>query len=69
MEEKKLDHHFDRSPKILHVTAASDYNTKDSNGTIKVIVDKFRQRKNTDKDIWLFGIDISVKNATNNMYA
>ena len=69
MEEEKLDQHFERNPKILYVTAASGYNTKDLNGTMAVISEMFRERKNADKDIWLFGIDISVtQKETQNLY-
>ena len=60
MEEEKLDQHFEGNPKILYVTAASAYNTKALNGTMAVISEKFRERKNADKDNWLFGIDISA---------
>ena len=69
VEETELDQHFERKPKILYVTAASPYNTKDSNDTMEVISEMFRQRTNTDKDIWLFGIDVSEKEDENqNMY-
>ena len=68
VEEKKLDQHFERNPKILYITAASAYNTKDLNGTMEVISEMFRERKNADKDNWLFGIDISVtEKETQNM--
>ena len=70
MEEKKLDQHFERNPKILYITAASAYNTKDLNGTLEVISEKFRERKKADNDMWLFGIDISVtEKETQNMLA
>ena len=69
VEEKKLDRHFERNPKILYVTAASGYNTKDLNESMEFFSEKFRQRKNTDKDNWLFGIDISVnQKETRNLY-
>ena len=69
MEEKKLDENFKTNPTILHVTAASDYKMEESNDTMKVISEMFRKRKNEDKDIWLFGIDNSVKDKeTKNMY-
>ena len=54
----------------MHVTAASDFKIKESNYTMKAISESFRQRKNADKDIWLFGIDISEKEKeTKDMYA
>ena len=69
VEEKKLHQHFERNPKLLYVTAASAPYTKSINDTMEVISDIFRQRKNADKDIWLFGIDISGnENESQNMY-
>ena len=68
LEEKRLDQHLERNPKIIYVTAASAFNTKDLNGTKEVISEIFRERKNADKDNWLFGIDISVtEKETQNM--
>ena len=70
VKEKMLDQHVERSAKILYVTAASGYNTKDSNDTMEIFSEIFRHRKNADKDIWLFGINILVKeNGTQKMYA
>ena len=69
VKEKKLHQHFERNPKILYVTAASAPNTKSMNDTMEVISETFRQRQNTDKDILLFGIDISGnENKSQNMY-
>ena len=69
MEETNLHQHLERKPKILYVTAASPYNTTDSNDTMEVILEMFKQRTNTEKDIWLFGIDVSGKeNESQNKY-
>ena len=48
-----------RNPKILHVTAASSYKTNSSKETIKFLTNTFVNRKRSDRDIWLFGLDFS----------
>ena len=63
VEEGKLDsnQYFEQNPKILYITAATTYNSKVSNNTMKVISHYLMKRKNSDKHIWLLGINISEK--------
>ena len=49
---------YERLPKNLYITTASMYNTPNFNGTIKFLADNFIKRKNSDKEIWLLGIDM-----------
>ena len=60
MDEKRLSSK-NKNPKILHVTAASSYKSNSSNDTMKFLTQNFCNRKKSDKDIWLFGLDISVE--------
>ena len=50
-----------RNPKMLYVTTASSYKTPSSNGSMKFLTENFTNKKKSDKEIWLFGLDISVK--------
>ena len=59
IEEKMIDT-VARNPKILHTTTASSYSTPPSNGTIRFLNQNFVNRLKSDKDVWLFGLDISV---------
>ena len=59
--EKNVDfsrQRYERLPENLYVTAASMYNTPNFNGTIKFLAENFIKRKNSDKEIWLLGIDM-----------
>ena len=59
--EKNVDFsqpRYERLPKNLYVTTASMYNTPNFNDTVKFLVDNFIKRKNSDKEIWLLGIDM-----------
>ena len=69
MDEKRIDK-MSRSPNILYVTTASTYNTHSSNDTIQFLTQKFVNRKKSDKEIWLFGLDVSVQDMlkTKSMY-
>ena len=54
----------------LHVTTASFYKTHSSNETLKFLAQKFHDRKKSDRDIWLFGLEVSMEDMleTRNMY-
>ena len=60
---------FLRRSHILYVTAASRYNTQTWNSTMKFLKDNFKTRDNSDKEVWLIGLDMSVDNKTDNRYA
>ena len=59
MDEKRIGN-MSRNPKILYVTAASTYKTNALNDTMKFLTQNFVNREKSDKNIWLFGLDISV---------
>ena len=69
MDEKRMGS-MNKNPKILHVTAASSYKSHSSNDSMKFLTQNFCNRKKSDKDIWLFGLDTSVQDmkAIKNMY-
>ena len=48
-----------KNPRTLYVTTASIYKTHSSNETIKFLTQNFENRKKSDRDIWLFGLDNS----------
>ena len=50
-----------RNPEVLYVTTASTPDSKSSNETMKYFLHNFMHRENSDKEIWLFGIDASMK--------
>ena len=61
VHEKRFDHpdkDFEQNHNVLHVTAASTYETKYLNDTMKFLSDKFLKRDDSDNGIWLMGIDI-----------
>ena len=60
---------FFRRSHILYVTAASRYHTPTWNSTIKFLKDNFKTRENSDKEVWLIGLDMSADNKTDNRYA
>ena len=60
MEENRRENII-RNPSILHVTTASAYETPTSNGTMKFLSQNFLNRKKSDREIWLFGLDISAQ--------
>ena len=69
VEERRIAN-MSRNSKMLHVTTASAYKTHTSNETINFLTKNFVIREKSDKEIWLFGLDISVQDmlATKNMY-
>ena len=48
-----------KNPRTLYVTTASIYKTYSSNETIKFLTQNFENRKKSERDIWLFGLDNS----------
>ena len=59
----KQNHH------VLHVTAASTYETKYSNDTRALLSEMFFKKNNTNNDIWLIGIDtLDGQDEINKMY-
>ena len=59
VDEKRIGN-MSKNPKILYVTAASTYKTNALNDTMKFLTQNFVNREKSDKNIWLFGLDISV---------
>ena len=53
---------FERRPKNLYVTTASILNSLQHNDTLQFLEVNFPERKNSDKEIWLLGVDIEVEN-------
>ena len=49
------------NPNILNVMAATSYDTHSSNKTIKYLHKSFENREESDRDRWLYGLDISVQ--------
>ena len=49
---------FEQNHHVLHVTAASTYNTKYSNDTLTLLSEILLERNNTSNDVWLMGIEI-----------
>ena len=49
---------FEQNHHVLHVTAASTYNTKYSNDTLTLLSELLLKRNNTSNDVWLMGIEI-----------
>ena len=51
---------FQRRSEILYVTTASPYNSAALNNTMQFLQHNFQTRGNSDKDVWLIGLDVSV---------
>ena len=62
-------HNMSRNSKTLYVTTSSFYKTHSSNETMRNLAQTFADRKMSDKDIWLLGLEVSVQDnlETNNM--
>ena len=58
MEETKTDSMI-KNPLTLYVTTASTYKTQTLNETIAFVTKNFEKRKKSEKDIWLFGLEIT----------
>ena len=54
---------------ILYVTMVSPCNTPTWNNTMNFLKRNFETRQNSDKDVWLIGLDISVESKTDERYA
>ena len=61
---------MNRNPKMLHVTAASPLETNSSGEAMKLLTKSFIDRKRSDRDIWLFGLDFPIQDKfkTENVY-
>ena len=71
IHEEKIDFsasEFRRRSNILYVTTASPYNTQTSNNTIKFLQNNFNTRGNSDREVWLLGLDISLDTEANERY-
>ena len=44
---------------IMYVTSLSPYNTITSHKTMKLLQNYFNNRRNSDKNVWLIGLDTS----------
>ena len=52
---------FERRPKNLYITPASNLDSLKHNDTIKFIEVNFQERRNSDKEVWLLGMDIPTE--------
>ena len=50
---------MNKNPLTLYVTTASTYKTQTLNETITFVTKNFENRKKSERDIWLFGLDNS----------
>ena len=50
---------MNKNPLTLYVTTASTYKTQTLNETIAFVSKNFEKRKKSERDIWLFGVDIA----------
>ena len=50
---------MNKNPLTLYVTTASTYKTQTLNETITFVTKNFENRKKSERDIWLFGLDIT----------
>ena len=50
---------MNKNSQTLYVTTASTYKTQSLNKTIAFVTQNFEKRKKSERDIWLFGIDIA----------
>ena len=60
---------FQRRSEILYVTTASPYNSITLNNTLRFLQDNFQTRGNSDKDVWLIGLDIPHDTDVHDRYA
>ena len=50
---------MNKNPLTLYVTTASTYKTQTLNETVTFVTKNFENRKKSERDIWLFGLDIT----------
>ena len=50
---------INKNSQTLYVTTASTYKTQTLNETITFVTKNFENRKKSERDIWLFGLDIT----------
>ena len=50
---------MNKNSQTLYVTTASTYKTQSLNETMTFVTKNFEKRKKSERDIWLFGIDIA----------
>ena len=50
---------MNKDPLTLYVTTASNYKTQSLNETITFVTKNFEKREKSERDIWLFGLDIT----------
>ena len=50
---------INKNSQTLYVTTASTYKTQSLNETITFVTKNFEKRKKSERDIWLFGVDIA----------
>ena len=60
---------FQRRSEILYVTTASSYHSATLNNTLQFLQNNFQKRGNSDKDVWLIGLDISVDTDVDERYS
>ena len=60
---------FQRRSEVLYVTTASSYHSATLNNTLQFLHNNFQKRGNSDKDVWLIGLDISVVTDVDERYA
>ena len=60
---------FQRRSEILYVTTVSSYHSATLNNTLQFLHNNFQKRGNSDKDVWLIGLDISVDTDVDERYA
>ena len=50
---------INKNSQTLYVTTASTYKTQSLNETITFVTNNFEKRKKSERDVWLFGVDIA----------
>lgn len=50
---------INKNSQTLYVTTASTYKTQSLNETITFVTKNFEKRKKSERDVWLFGVDIA----------
>ena len=50
---------MNKNPLTLYVTTASTCKTQSLNKTITFVTKNFEKREKSERDIWLFGLDIT----------
>lgn len=61
MDDLELKANMSGNHKTLNVMAATSYNTDSSNKTIKYLRQNFDKRTESDREVWLYGLDISMQ--------